>query len=1282
MPSKKDEKTTKSGPDFKDQVREQVREVGYKDQVRDVEGVHVVARPAAVAANSFGAAAEPAADARLQDLDLRQDEEAKSPSLHDIGPRFKDQARETSDGCEREAAVTPHIREEVPQRRVGDQVLPLDDIVRRRNFERGSPTAPRTGDIEALDVSPSMMSMMRSPMVEAELVPIENSTDNSIAEAIQVKKVSRCKAYFIVVVLLLVVIAGVLGGVRKGSNKGGNGSVSPTMPLFVSECLNATPLVLGEIVRATIGMNTTVQSGFRTCGEAIDIGETAGVWFSFEAPNASGVQISTCTDEAEANGDYDSQMVVYTGSCDHLTCLDGNDNDNDDATPGCGEEAAVRFQAIKSSIYYILVFGRQPGIAGDFALQAKTAHVSPANNNCKNAYPLKNIQPMNATLWEADPPSFEIPACQDPYDMRPGVWFLYESGNAGIDSEATIVTCSPTKSFGRDITLYSGTCDSLMCDQVTIIEGDNDETFDCVGIINAIQFRPQSQTNYHILVQDFGRIATASPSWFGTAMPTPIEQVNDGTANFAIQVKTSKFELVQNDECENALPLLAGITVEGSYTSATSSSDSSLGLCAPVSYDDSAPDLWYKVQNSIGGALSVTSCTGNFSLDTSNFGYQFLVYEGDCNNLVCVNGDFNSGSQDGYCGLKASVTWQAQNNATYFLRVLGYQSESPEVFGIKLDLLDAPSNDLCSDAVSLSVGEIKRSTTIGATVDARASCSFPTPSSTNTTGVWFKFVGDGANYTASTCTGNQDPVAGTTFDSKIYFYSQIHIYSGDCGNLTCTAFNEDNNTNQTCNTGATWFAERNETYWIRIFGFDSFGSFSIVVNPTPSNDFCQSATMLEINQTLEGTTLGATAGSEQSVCGRAHPAEGIPEVWYTIIGMGGDLTVTTCTSDPGLNSFGFYNQMVVYAGGCESLICIDGSNEDDLHVCYGSSGVSWFANAGELYYVKIYGLSSFDTSVYPWSPTGSFGITAFNGEPTISETPVPANDLCEDAHLLVSGNAVIGTTIGATPGTEPVCGDVVPPANGFYQDVWYQFVGTGENHTVTTCTGLSHFDFGFDSQVVIYSGVCGNLTCITGNDDSFGANNTCPTTAATASWATKVGVVYFIRIFDFYGEQGVFRMKVNDGTLGRVLPVPDNDECQNAAVLMLGERMEGTTNGATARSESRNSCGYTTFIKGSPDVWYTLVGTGDFLTVTTCTGSPLDYGGFDSQIEIFTGDCSSRFSLSCITGNDNDLRPACYIASLAGVSWQSEAEVTYFIRVSSPGSAFGSFGIKAFIGEP
>ena len=299
-----------------------------------------------------------------------------------------------------------------------------------------------------------------------------------------------------------------------------------------------------------------------------------------------------------------------------------------------------------------------------------------------------------------------------------------------------------------------------------------------------------------------------------------------------------------------------------------------------------------------------------------------------------------------------------------------------------------------------------------------------------------------------------------------------------------------------------------------------------------------------------------------------------------------------------------------------------------------NAGVSWASNAGEVYYARVYG----------YSTVGTFGLTLFEGEldggfssqfPTSPPAPPPANDLCENASLIITGSIAPGTTEGATTESNVgVCGDGVVE-NLFSPDVWYQFVGTGGVHTATTCTGISDFDFtGFDSQLIIYSGECGNLTCITGNDDNH-ASTLVPSLNAAVSWPTEVGVSYFIRVMDYFGDTGLFGLRIDDGDTVGSAPVPENNQCQNATMLVLDQVVEGTTLGATETPDlSSQICGDTTEpIKPNPDVWYSFVGSGSIVTVSTCTGTALDTS-FDTQIAVYTGDCET--GLSCLAGNDQD----------------------------------------------
>ena len=78
---------------------------------------------------------------------------------------------------------------------------------------------------------------------------------------------------------------------------------------------------------------------------------------------------------------------------------------------------------------------------------------------------------------------------------------------------------------------------------------------------------------------------------------------------------------------------------------------------------------------------------------------------------------------------------------------------------------------------------------------------------------------------------------------------------------------------------------------------------------------------------------------------------------------------------------------------------------------------------------------------------------------------------------------------------------------------------------------------------------------------------------------------------------------------------------------------------------------------------------------TTCHGNP-DIGdaSFDTQLKVFTGNCSS---LECIDGNDNDNTDSCDGES--GVAWAAAEGQLYYILVHGTGSWWeqkvGRFGL-------
>jgi Metallo-peptidase family M12B Reprolysin-like/Cadherin domain/IPT/TIG domain len=155
----------------------------------------------------------------------------------------------------------------------------------------------------------------------------------------------------------------------------------------------------------------------------------------------------------------------------------------------------------------------------------------------------------------------------------------------------------------------------------------------------------------------------------------------------------------------------------------------------------------------------------------------------------------------------------------------------------------------------------------------------------------------------------------------------------------------------------------------------------------------------------------------------------------------------------------------------------------------------------------------------PISVTNGLGTGTSSTNFTVLTTP--ANDLCTAASLpvLTCGTSVTGTTLLSTSTGDPTanCNAVtIQAASG---GVFYRFTGTGGSVTMNTCNAGTNYD----TKLFVYTGTCGALTCVTGNDDLTGtcaANGT--TTTSTVTFATTLGTSYLVFVSGYNGEQGNF----------------------------------------------------------------------------------------------------------------------------------------------------------------
>jgi hypothetical protein len=176
-------------------------------------------------------------------------------------------------------------------------------------------------------------------------------------------------------------------------------------------------------------------------------------------------------------------------------------------------------------------------------------------------------------------------------------------------------------------------------------------------------------------------------------------------------------------------------------------------------------------------------------------------------------------------------------------------------------------------------------------------------------------------------------------------------------------------------------------------------------------------------------------------------------------------------------------------------------------------------------------------------------------DPAMSEKEVPANNLCEDAEMVKVGAMVMATTEGATSEL------LLNPCGAFTADpgtlgagnttgIWYGIQGTGGGLDVNVNATYS-------MQVAVFHGACDILTCVDG-----AAGYSPVAEVADVKWRAYEGEVYYILVTGSDNAVGEFTMEVMEGQ------VPENDDCEAAPMIEVGQVVNGTTEFAGAPGPS------------------------------------------------------------------------------------------------------------------
>lgn len=255
-----------------------------------------------------------------------------------------------------------------------------------------------------------------------------------------------------------------------------------------------------------------------------------------------------------------------------------------------------------------------------------------------------------------------------------------------------------------------------------------------------------------------------------------------------------------NDDCANAIMLTQTVSCVATLGSNFLATQSQAG-CTGTANDD----VWY----------SFVATTTNPVVELQGIGtYDGVLEVFDAcggNSLACIDATFGGELEIAY------LTGLVVGNTYYFRAYDWFNTAGNLTFTVCVhDLPPPPANDDCANAIPITC---TTGTITGSTLQANADpgaglCG----TSISAPGIWYSFVGNGQDVTASLC-------AGTSYDSK------INIYSGDCNNLVCEDGNDD-----FCGAASevTISTLAGVNYYILVQGFGGdVGNFTLDVFFTP-----------------------------------------------------------------------------------------------------------------------------------------------------------------------------------------------------------------------------------------------------------------------------------------------------------------------------------------------------------------------------------------------------------------------------------------------------------------
>eukprot|EP00980_Cylindrotheca_fusiformis_P025166 scaffold13207_cov143-Cylindrotheca_fusiformis.AAC.19 len=671
----------------------------------------------------------------------------------------------------------------------------------------------------------------------------------------------------------------------------GSDDHNPPRPVN-SLCRNAFgPLMnqTGGIVDGNIRPQT--ETDIFPCQVGGDEDDGFGLWYFLDGTGKR-LSASTCV-----GTELDTQVLVFSGSCDNLVCVGGGDQ-------LCGDASAVGWLALEATRYYILVRGFRASV-GKFTLVIDELS---DNGSCDKS---ELIDAGESPVFGStrNLPSNESTAqCNSTPVVAPGSW--YHVKGDGSSKCAFANSDDPTSvSYQLELSLFSGSCADPTC-----VDSKPGKNISSAHRTEHLVWKAEAGLEYFLRVN--GAEVNAVGDFFLHLLSPPPNVVCD--------------EALQIEPGGNSV---SGTTVDSCQVVPV--------LCPKASQSRDMVGVWFVVNGASSGQLTAFA---DFEVETNCVSprgafAQISIYRGaanSCSELSCV--DFAD-----YCNPDQNETvsqWLADPGETYYLHV---QVSMSSAFSLRLEETALEVPDRCEDAIAVSTDESVLASTVNANINDLGECS---SISAEIPTVFFSVNGTGSDMTASLCNEGTNFAAGMT------------IISGDCQNLSCV--NSNVLTCDGLRSVATWSSVVGQNYYIAVHGLnsaDQSGRFNLTVSNRGidvENDFCATAEDVLIPSVTNGSTTDAIVDNNR-LCGGGRTNPESPGIWYSIVGNGSTLTASLCNDGTDFDTF-----VQVLSGSCDALVCVASNDDFESEACDNKSVVSWNATQDETYYILVTGFTVSD----------------------------------------------------------------------------------------------------------------------------------------------------------------------------------------------------------------------------------------------------------------------------------------------------------------------------------